>query len=249
MDIGVSDFSAAADDGIKSLARPLVLLATGDAAASARLRPALEKRGFSVDGAADGAGALAYTALHTPDLVLLDWALSGVSGLDVCRHIRCRPTTRNVPVIMIIKRSMDRQILHGLNTGADDFVTKPLEERALLARMRQLLRPSAALPLRGRLITRDITMDLATRRVQRGGRAVHLGPIEFRLLELLLQHLGRVLSRQEILQVIWGQNIHVETRTVDAHIRRLRKSINGTGEFDLVRTVRLAGYALDTKPM
>jgi two-component system phosphate regulon response regulator PhoB len=150
---------------------------------------------------------------------------------------------------MVTARTEDQDAVRGLNTGADDYITKPFNMDALLARMRALLRRASGVPIKGRLTFHDIAMDLAAHRVQRNGRPVHLGPTEFRLLEFLMQHPRRVFSREELLDAVWGPDIHVEPRTVDVHIRRLRKSINGADELDVVRTVRAAGYALDTEPV
>jgi len=152
-------------------------------------------------------------------------------------------------VIMVTARTEDQDAVRGLNTGADDYITKPFNMDALLARMRALLRRSNTVPAKGRLSFHDIALDLSAHRVQRNNRAVHLGPTEFRLLEFFMQHPRRVFSREELLDAVWGPDIHVEPRTVDVHIRRLRKSINGEGELDVVRTVRAAGYALDTEPV
>ena len=172
-----------------------------------------------------------------------------MSGIEVCRQIRRRPNTRDLPVIMVSARAEDQDAVRGLNTGADDYITKPFNMDALLARMRALLRRSNTVATKATLAFHDITMDLSTHRVSRNGRAVHLGPTEFRLMEFFLQHPRRVFSREELLDAVWGADIHVEPRTVDVHIRRLRKSINGEGELDVVRTVRAAGYALDTEPV
>jgi two-component system phosphate regulon response regulator PhoB len=150
---------------------------------------------------------------------------------------------------MVTARTEDQDAVRGLNTGADDYITKPFNIEALLARMRALLRRSNAVPVKGQLEFHDIEMDLAAHRVSRNDRRVHLGPTEFRLLEFFMQHPRRVFSREELLDAVWGPDIHVEPRTVDVHIRRLRKSINGRDELDVVRTVRTAGYALDTEPL
>jgi two-component system, OmpR family, phosphate regulon response regulator PhoB len=213
------------------------------------LRYNLEKQGFRVEEAADGQEALTRIAETQPDLVLLDWMLPVVSGIEVCRQIRRRPATRELPVIMLTARTEDQDAVRALNTGADDYVTKPFNLDSLLARMRALLRRSGSVAAKGQLAFYDIAMDLAAHRVTRNGRRVHLGPTEFRLLEFLMQHPRRVFSREEMLDAVWGPDIHVEPRTVDVHIRRLRKSINADGELDVVRTVRTAGYALDTEPV
>jgi two-component system phosphate regulon response regulator PhoB len=230
-----------------TLPRPLVLVVEDEPALVTMLRYNLEKQGFRVDEAGDGEEALTRIAELPPDLVLLDWMLPVMSGIEVCRQVRRRPTTRDLPIIMVSARTDDQDAVRGLNTGADDYITKPFNMDALLARMRALLRRSGAVPGKGRLEFHDIAMDLAAHRVQRNGRALHVGPTEYRLLEFFLQHPRRVFSREELLDQVWGPDIHVEPRTVDVHIRRLRKAINGAGELDLVRTVRAAGYALDTE--
>ena len=215
-------------DSNSSLSKPLVLVVEDEAALATMLRYNLEKQGYRVDEAADGQEALTRIAEAPPDLVLLDWML---------------------PVIMVTARTDDQDAVRGLNTGADDYITKPFNMEALLARMRALLRRAGGVPAKGTLTFHDVTLDQAAHRVHRNGRAVHLGPTEYRLLEFFLQHPRRVFSREEVLDAVWGPDIHVEPRTVDVHIRRLRKAINGQGEIDMVRTVRAAGYALDTEPV
>ena len=229
--------------------RPLALVVEDEAALLTMLRYNLEKQGFRVEEAGDGQEALTRLSELTPDIVLLDWMLPSMSGIEVCRQIRRRPSTRDLPVIMVTARTEDQDSVRALNTGADDYITKPFNVEALVARMRALLRRARAVPAKGTLAFHDITMDLAAHRVQRNGRAIHLGPTEFRLLEFFMQHPRRVFAREELLDAVWGLDIHVEPRTVDVHIRRLRKSINADGETDIVRTVRAAGYALDTEPV
>ena len=236
-------------DGTTALAKPLILIVEDEAALATMLRYNLEKQGYRVEEAGDGQEALTRIAEVQPDLVLLDWMLPVMSGIEVCRQIRRRPATRDLPVIMVTARTEDQDAVRGLNTGADDYIGKPFNMDALLARIRALLRRSSAVPVKGQLTFHDITMDLSAHRVQRNGRPIHLGPTEFRLLEFLMQHPRRVFSREELLDAVWGKDIHVEPRTVDVHIRRLRKSINGADELDVVRTVRAAGYALDTEPL
>jgi len=236
-------------DGSSGLSKPLVLVVEDEAPLATMLRYNLEKQGFRVEEAGDGEEALTRIEEVKPDLVLLDWMLPVMSGIEVCRQIRRRSTTRDLPVIMVTARTEEQDAVRGLNTGADDYVTKPFSMDGLLARMRALLRRAGSLPAKGRLEFHDVSMDLATHRVQRNGRSLHLGPTEFRLLEFLLTHPRRVFSREELLDAVWGPDIHVEPRTVDVHIRRLRKSINGPDERDLVRTVRSAGYALDTESL
>jgi two-component system phosphate regulon response regulator PhoB len=236
-------------EGVSSLPKPLVLIVEDEAAIVTMLRYNLEKQGFRVDEASDGQEALTRIAEAQPDLVLLDWMLPSMSGIEVCRQIRRRPATRDLPVIMVTARTEDQDAVRGLNTGADDYITKPFNMDALLARVRALLRRSNGVPEKGQLTFHDVVMDLGAHRVQRNARPVHLGPTEFRLLEFFMQHPRRVFAREELLDAVWGPDIHVEPRTVDVHIRRLRKSINGDGELDIVRTVRAAGYALDTEPV
>jgi two-component system phosphate regulon response regulator PhoB len=236
-------------DGSLTGTRPLVLVVEDDPAIATMLRYNLEKQGFRVEEATDGQEALRLLGEVSPDIVLLDWMLPTLSGIEVCRQIRRGHDTRSLPVIMVTARGEDQDAVRGLNTGADDYISKPFSIEALIARMRALLRRSGAAPAKGSLSFHDISMDLAERRVERNGRRVHLGPTEFRLLEFLMRHPRRVFSREELLDAVWGRDIHVEPRTVDVHIRRLRKSINGEGEVDIVRTVRAAGYALDTEPV
>jgi len=227
---------------------PLILVVEDEAAIATMLRYNLEKQGFRVEEATDGQEAMVRIGETTPDLVLLDWMLPVMSGIEVCRQIRRRPETRELPVIMLTARTEDHDAVRALNIGADDYITKPFGIEALMARIRALLRRAGPVQTKGRLDFHDITLDLAAHRVQRAGRAVHLGPTEFRLLEFFMQHPARVFTREELLNAVWGPDIHVEPRTVDVHIRRLRKAINAEGDLDIIRTVRAAGYALDTEP-
>lgn len=223
---------------------PLILLVEDDAALAVMLRYNLEREGYRVAEASSGAEALARFDEEPPDLVLLDWMLPVLSGLEVCRQLRRRPGGARLPVIMLTARGEEADAVRALDTGADDYITKPFGVAALLARIRAALRradPAEA----GALGFADIAMDLSARRVLRSGRAVSLGPTEFRLLEYLLRHPRRVFSREALLDAVWGRDLHVEPRTVDVHIRRLRQALNGPGEPDPIRTVRSAGYALD----
>ena len=232
---------------ITGSAKPLILVVEDEAPLLTLLRYNLEKQGFRVEEAADGEEALARVAEARPDLVLLDWMLPSLSGLEVCRQIRRRPATRDLPVIMLTARTEQQDAVRALDTGADDYISKPFEMENLLARIRALLRRSGTIASKGVLAYQDIRMDQDAHRVFRGGRPLHLGPTEYRLLEFLLQHPGRVFSREQLIDAVWGRDIHVEPRTVDVHIRRLRKAINGPDEPDLIRTVRSAGYALDAE--
>jgi two-component system phosphate regulon response regulator PhoB len=230
-----------------SLAKPTILVVEDEAPLMTLLRYNLEKQGFRVEEAADGQEALLRVAEARPDLVLLDWMLPALSGIEVCRQLRRRPNTRDLPIIMVTARTEDQDAVRALDTGADDYIAKPFAMEALLARIRALLRRSGSIAAKGTLTYRDLTMDQDAHRVSRAGRALHLGPTEYRLLEFFLQHPGRVFSREQLLDAVWGRDIHVEPRTVDVHIRRLRKAINAEHEVDLIRTVRSAGYALDAE--
>lgn len=219
-------------------AKPYVLVVEDEAPLVTLLRYNLEKAGFRVDEANDGGEALARIGESTPDLVLLDWMLPTMSGIEVCRQLRRKPSTRDLPVIMITARAEDQDTVRGLETGADDYITKPFSPEALIARIRALLRRTGTVPTKSPLVFHDLELDPATHRVTRGGRLLHLGPTEFRLLEFFMRHPRRVFSREDVLNAVWGRDIHVEPRTVDVHIRRLRKSINNETDIDLVRTDR-----------
>ncbi|MBS7790699.1 phosphate regulon transcriptional regulator PhoB [Roseococcus sp. SDR] len=232
-------------EGFHGGAKPTILVVEDEAALLALLRYNLERQGFHVEEATDGQEALIRIAEAKPDLVLLDWMLPAMSGIEVCRQIRRRPATRDLPVIMVTARTEDQDAVRALDTGADDYIAKPFAVEALLARIRALLRRSASVPAKGSITYADLAMDQDAHRVTRNGRALHLGPTEYRLLEFFLSHPRRVFTREQLLDAVWGRDIHVELRTVDVHIRRLRKAINEEGEVDLIRTVRSAGYALD----
>lgn len=227
---------------------PTVLIVEDEAAIVTMLRYNLEREGMQVVEAGDGDEALKILAETHVDLVLLDWMLPVMSGIEVCRQIRRKPESRDLPVIMVTARGEEGDRIRGLDTGADDYVTKPFAIGELLARIRALLRRSGPAQPQGQLIYSDIEMDLAAHRVSRNGKSIHLGPTEFRLLRYFLEHPGRVFSREQLLNAVWGPNIYVETRTVDVHIRRLRKALNDVkGTRDIIRTVRAAGYALDSE--
>ncbi|MQR99137.1 response regulator [Gluconobacter aidae] len=227
-------------------AKGLVLLVEDDPALLLMTCYNLEQRGYRVETAEDGEAALLALGTSRPDAVVLDWMLPGLSGLDVCRRIRANPALRDVPVLLLTARSAEQDAIRGLDTGADDYLMKPCSIDTLDARLRALLRRHQS--SYDRLSFADITLDPETHRVERAGRMLSLGPTEYRLLDLLIRNPRKVFSREDLLRRIWGQNIHVEIRTIDVHIRRLRKAINGPGEIDLVRTVRVAGYALDDGP-
>ena len=224
---------------------PLILVVEDESALVTLLRYNLEREGFRVAEARDGEEALLAAREQKPDLVLLDWMLPLLSGLEVCRQMRRMAETRGVPIIMLTARGEEGDKLRGLDSGADDYVTKPFSPSELVARIRAALRRSRPTTNGESLQFEDLTMDLAAHRVRRRGRDIHLGPTEFRLLRYLLEHQGRVFSREQLLDMVWGQDVYVEPRTVDVHIRRLRKAINASDENDLIRTVRSAGYSLD----
>ena len=232
-------------EGFTGNGKPTILVVEDEAALLALLRYNLERQGFNVDEATDGQEALLRIAEAKPDLVLLDWMLPAMSGIEVCRQIRRRPATRDLPVIMVTARTEDQDAVRALDTGADDYIAKPFAVEALLARIRALLRRASNVSAKGSIAYMDLAMDQDAHRVTRNGRALHLGPTEYRLLEFFLSHPRRVFTREQLLDAVWGRDIHVELRTVDVHIRRLRKAINADGELDLIRTVRSAGYALD----
>ena len=207
----------------------------------------LEKAGFQIHIARDGEEALLAVEERKPDLILLDWMLPYVSGIEICRRIRRNPETRNVPIIILTARGEEDDRIRGLEAGADDYVVKPFSPSELVARVRAVLRRTRPAFDKDSLTYGDITMDLTTHRVSRNDEPVDLGPTEFRLLRFMMEHPGRVFSREQLLDSVWGHDTYIEPRTVDVHIRRLRKAMNLPGTTDLIRTIRSAGYALDLK--
>lgn len=208
------------------------------------LRYNLENEGYRVSVATDGNDALTQIQASTPDLVILDWMLPQLSGIEVCRQIRTDPDSKDTPVIMLTARGEEADRVKGLVSGADDYVVKPFSPTELLARVRAVLRRSVSSSPDETLMHGDLVMDLAAHQVTRAGRSVHLGPTEFRLLRVFLKRPGRVFSREQLLDLAWGRDIYLEPRTVDVHIRRLRKALNEMDDEDVIRTVRGAGYAL-----
>ncbi|GAB5469914.1 MAG: phosphate regulon transcriptional regulator PhoB [Rhodospirillales bacterium] len=225
--------------------KPLVMIVEDEAPLVTLLRYNLEREGFRVTEAADGEEALMSCQEERPDIILLDWMLPHLSGLEVCRRLRRRQETREVPIILLTARGEESDKVRGLDSGADDYVTKPFSPAELISRLRAVLRRARPALASEMLVFDDLTMDLAAHRVKRSDREVRLGPTEFRLLRYLLEHPGRVFSREQLLDAVWGRDVYVEPRTVDVHIRRLRKALNVGRERDLIRTVRSAGYALD----
>ena len=224
---------------------PYVLVVEDEDALSTLLQYNLEKEGYDVTVAGDGEEALILVDERQPDLVVLDWMLPKVSGIEVCRRLRSRPEARNVPIIMLTARGEETDRIRGLDTGADDYVVKPFSMTELTARIRAVLRRIRPGLAEDRIRHGDIVIDRVAHRVRRAAREVHLGPTEFRLLDYLMQHPGRVFSREQLLDAVWGSDVYVEARTVDVHIGRLRKALNQDIESDPIRTVRSAGYSLD----
>jgi two-component system phosphate regulon response regulator PhoB len=203
------------------------------------------RAGYDVVRTGDGDEALLLAEERTPDLVVLDWMIEGVSGIEVCRRLRRKASTAHVPIIMLTARGEESDRVRGLDTGADDYVTKPFSPRELMSRIAAVLRRVRPALAGDRLAYADIEMDLATHKVRRAGNAVQLGPTEFRLLRHLLEQPGRVFSRELLLDAVWSHDSEIDSRTVDVHVRRLRKALNEGGRPDLIRTVRSAGYSLD----
>lgn len=225
--------------------RPTILIVEDEDALATLLQYNLEKEGYAVVVAEDGDEAMVSVDEKLPDLIVLDWMLPKVSGIEVCRRLRQRPETRNVPIIMLTARGEESDRIRGLDTGADDYVVKPVSMSELAARVRAVLRRLRPGLAEDEVRCGDIVIDRVGHRVKRAGKEVHLGPTEFRLLDYLMRHPGRVLSREQLLDAVWGSDVYVEARTVDVHIGRLRKALNLPQTEDPIRTVRAAGYSLD----
>jgi two-component system phosphate regulon response regulator PhoB len=225
--------------------QPHILVVEDEDSLATLLQYNLEKEGYDVAVAGDGEEALLLVDERLPDLIVLDWMLPKVSGIEVCRRIRQRPEARNVPIIMLTARGEETDRIRGLDTGADDYVVKPFSMTELAARIRAVLRRLRPGLAEDRVRCGDIVMDRVAHRVKRSGKEIHLGPTEFRLLDHFMQHPGRVFSREQLLDAVWGSDVYVEARTVDVHIGRLRKALNVEDSGDPIRTVRSAGYALD----
>ncbi len=226
------------------MAQPTVLLVEDEPAQREVLAYNLEAEGFAVQRATNGEEALVLVSESPPDLILLDWMMPHVSGLEVCRRLKMRSETRGIPIIMLSARSEEVDKVRGLETGADDYVIKPYSVVELMARLRAHLRRTRPATLGMTLEWGDITLDPETHRVHRAGNTLKLGPTEFRLLATLLEKPGRVFSREQLLDRVWGRDIYVDSRTVDVHVGRLRKALCTFGGEDPLRTVRGAGYAL-----
>lgn len=226
--------------------KPNILVVEDDAALAELLRYNLERDGYTVTMTADGEEALMIASEVKPDVIILDWMVPSLSGIEVCRRLRRQADMASVPILMLTARAEEADRVRGLDTGADDYITKPFSPRELSARIKAVLRRIRPALAGGALNYGGIEMDTTTHKVTRDGVAVQLGPTEFRLLRHFLQHPHRVFSREQLLDSVWGHDVYVEVRTVDVHIRRLRKALNGNDHPDLIRTVRSAGYALDT---
>ncbi len=227
------------------MTRAKMLLVEDDAALAELLVYHFKREDFDVVQTPDGEEALLIAQETPPDIVLLDWMLESLSGIEVCRRLRRMPETANVPIIMLTARGEEEDRVRGLETGADDYVTKPFSPRELVARVGAVLRRVRPALAGEAMVYADIEMDTVGHKVKRGGATIPLGPTEFRLLKHFLEHPAHVFSRERLLDSVWGHDSDIEPRTVDVHIRRLRKAINEGGKPDIIRTVRSAGYALD----
>lgn len=230
---------------MKGSSEPSLLVVEDETALATLLRYNLEREGYRVFEAKDGEEALLVADETKPDLIILDWMLPQLSGIEVCRRMRTRGHLRNTPIIMLTARGEETDRIRGLDTGADDYIVKPFSMTELLARIRAVMRRVRPSLVEDVVQVGEIAMDRGTHRVKRGGRDIHLGPTEYRLLDQLMQHPGRVFSREQLLDTVWGSDIYVEARTVDVHVGRLRKALNDPGERDPIRTVRSAGYSFD----
>ena len=224
---------------------PRVLVVEDEQALALLLKYNLEAEGYAVDHVERGDEAEIRIEEASPDLVILDWMLPGASGLEICRRLRARDETRDLPIIMLTARGEETERVRGLSVGADDYVVKPFSVPELMARVRSLLRRARPERIANKLKAGDIDLDRETKRVRRAGRDIHLGPTEFRLLEFLLEKPGRVFSRAQLLDFVWGTAAEIDERTVDVHVGRLRKALVRGREKDPIRTVRGAGYSFD----
>lgn len=227
------------------MAAPNILVVEDEESLALLLRYNLESEGYHVEVSDRGDEAELKLREAVPDLLLLDWMLPGLSGIELCRRLRAREETRSLPVIMLTARGEETERIRGLSTGADDYVVKPFSVPELMARVRAMLRRAKPEVVSKLLLAGDIELDRETHRVRRSAREIHLGPTEFKLLEFLMQSPGRVYSREQLLDGVWGHDVYVDERTVDVHVGRLRKAINKGRANDPIRTVRGAGYSLD----
>ncbi len=225
-----------------------VMLVEDEEALALLLKYNLEKEGYDVLWVAKGSKALPEIEKNLPSVIILDWMLPEISGVEICKMIRNNPDIKTTPVIMLTAKGEEEDKIKGLSAGADDYVTKPFSIPELMARVKTQLRRAPEPKDEKDIVFEDIRMDLVEKKVYRGENYIHLGPTEFRLLKMLMETPGKVFSREYLLKNVWGDNIYVESRTVDVHIRRLRKSLNEFGP-DYIRTVRATGYALDKNPV
>ena len=224
-----------------------ILIVEDEEALTLLLRYNLEAEGYEVETVARGDEADSRLKENAPDLVILDWMLPGLSGIEICRRLRARAETRTLPIIMLTARGEESERIRGLGTGADDYIVKPLSVPELVARVGALLRRASPERMANLLNYGDIELDREKKRVSRGGEPIELGPTEFRLLEFLLERPGRVFSRAQLLDGVWGRDVYIDDRTVDVHVGRLRKALNRGQAADPIRTVRGSGYALDDR--
>ncbi len=227
---------------------PVVMVVEDEEALGLLLKYNLEKEGYEVIIETRGNKALADVEKYAPSVILLDWMLPEISGVEICKLIRSKPDIKNIPIIMLTAKGEEEDKIKGLGAGADDYVTKPFSIPELMARVKANLRRAPEISTTKELTFEDIRMDLVEKKVFRGENYIHLGPTEFRLLKMLMETPGKVFSREVLLKTVWGDNIYVESRTVDVHIRRLRKSLNDFGP-DYIRTVRATGYSIDINPI
>ena len=227
--------------------RKRLLLVEDDKALAELLIWHFERQDFDVRRTGDGEEALMLAEERPPDIVILDWMIEGISGLEVCRRLRRKAATANVPIIMLTARGEEADRVRGLETGADDYVTKPFSPAELVARVGAVLRRVRPALAGEKLAYADLEMDVAAHKVRRDGNPVPLGPTEFRLLRHFMEHPGRVFTRERLIEAVWSHDEDIESRTVDVHVRRLRQALNDGGKPDLIRTVRAAGYSLDSE--
>jgi two-component system phosphate regulon response regulator PhoB len=224
-----------------------ILIVEDEEPLSLLLRYNLEADGYSVETVARGDDADTWLREKLPDLVVLDWMLPGLSGIELCRRLRARQETKSLPIIMLTARGEESERVRGLATGADDYVVKPFSVPELLARVRALLRRSKPERMADTLSLGEIELDRVKKRVSRGGRDINLGPTEYRLLEYLMERPGRVFTREQLLDGVWGSDVYIDERTVDVHVGRLRKALNRGRDVDPIRTVRGSGYSIDDR--
>ena len=225
----------------------LIMVVEDEEALGLMLKYNLEKEGYEVLVQTRGSKVIADVEKNMPSVILLDWMLPEMSGVEICKLIRSKPDIKNIPIIMLTAKGEEEDKVKGLSAGADDYVTKPFSIPELMARVKTQLRHAPDPKIERELSFEDIRMDMVEKKVFRGDTYIHLGPTEFRLLKMLMETPGKVFSREFLLKNVWGNNIYVESRTVDVHIRRLRRALNEHGP-DYIRTVRATGYAIDINP-